>query len=288
MPGLRQSMRFAVPSRGRGMNPALTPRPFASRHASPAPAEPELDVPAKRDGSRAHDFAQMEAQPTVRGDAALEAGEPVYQLQTRIYYAPPNNKPGASVINSTSHRRTLHNTTQRHLAAYQSGYDDHNQANGSGANICNHHVSYAAIANAVLSEVHTNTANQQLGEAVHWVDNTYNANRQGARNGHNGAFGYTFGAFPAANIPNLGGFGPAAYDEFTAENEIDDMIFNLANDPQNLFYWPATTGGDPDRPTPGTGNNSPLIGNNVTAAGLTTTLNNYRHYLQNTLGLGVP
>ncbi|RIJ50871.1 DUF4157 domain-containing protein [Maribellus luteus] len=211
----------------------------------------------------------------------------VYQLQTRIYYAPPNNRAGNSVINRANHKRNLHNSTQRDLAAYHSGYINYVQAANLGTGICNHHVSYAAIANAVLDEIYTNTPNQNLDEAVAWINNTYNTNLQGQRNYHNGVFGFTFGGFPAANIPNLGGFGGAQYDEFTVEQEIDDIIFNLANDPQNLFYWPASTGGDPDRPT-GMNNNNPLPNYNVTRQVLRGRLNQYRNYLRNTLGLNIP
>lgn len=210
----------------------------------------------------------------------------VYQLQTRIYYAPPNNRPGNSGINAINHVRSLHNTTQRDLAAYHSGYADSAAAIANGAMICNHHVSYAAIAQAIRDDIFTNTMNQDLDGVIDWVNTTYNPNRLGNRPLHNGNFGFQFGGMPPAHIPNLGTLVAPEYDEFTVESEIDDIIWNLANDPDNLFYWPTTTGGDPDSPTGLS--NSPLAGNTVTQISLTNNLDNYRQYLQNNLNLNVP
>lgn len=214
------------------------------------------------------------------------ATKPIFQLQTRVYYAPPNNRAGATGINNIAHTRNLHNGTQRDLAAYHSGYVNSVNASQQGAFICNHFVSYAAIRDAVIDELSVNTATQDLDGAVGWLTNTYNANLAGGRPFHNGGFGFTFGAIPAAVIPNLGGGGAPQYDEQTVDNEIDDAIFNLANDPQNLFYWPNTTHADPDVPV-GAGNQN-MAGNNVNAANLLGRLTTYRNYLANTLNLNVP
>ncbi|NKI97132.1 hypothetical protein [Rhizobacter sp. SG703] len=279
-----------------GMNNAPRLQAAALQHHPAAQAErpsPTRQLVHDLDNSP-RQVAQRRQLEASFGRAAMGGGAPagpaaqraVYQLQTRLYYAPPNNRDGNSVIGATSHNRNLHNNTQRDLAAYHSGYVNSVHAATRGANICNHHVSYTAIARAVRDAFAVNTPNHTLSEAVGWVGTDYNPNHRGARNFHNGSFGFQFGALPDADINDVGAGMAEEYDEFEVETELDDVIFNLANDPQNLFYWPTKTGGDPDKPT--NGSNSDMHGNNVTRQDLRTRLEDYRDHLANDIGLNVP
>lgn len=141
----------------------------------------------------------------------------VIQKLTALAYAPAYQRPGTDQINAVRHARVPMRGWERDQAATNCGYL--NAANAPGN--CNHHVPYAMIHEGVENQL-MNVGN--LSAAVTW------------------ATGVNIGGLPRSVIPNTGTPAAPTYDEGTLNTEIDDLIANLANDPQNLFYWPYHTG----------------------------------------------
>ena len=168
------------------------------------------------------------------------SGAFVIQRKTAISFNPANDKAGSVKIAGIEHQREVHNDTQRTLAAYLSGY---RQPPGG---TCNHHVPYSHIRNEIerLLTSHTN-----LESAVKWMngltlapaktydwkdwDLTQTSDR------------FSVGAMPKPNIRPTrtdGMTNTKYYAEVDLNREVNDLIWNLANDPRNLFYWPNSTG----------------------------------------------
>ncbi|WP_206957146.1 eCIS core domain-containing protein [Trinickia acidisoli] len=164
----------------------------------------------------------------------------VIQRKTAISFNPADDKAGSVKIAAVSHQRELHNSTQRTLAAYLSGY---NQP-PSGL-ICNHHVPYSYIRSEIERIL---TSKTDLETAVQWMNGlalpqakVFDWNNWGWNLTSNNTF--TVGAMPKPNIKPTKTVGLTKYyAEATLNTEVNDLIWNLANDPRNLFYWPNSTG----------------------------------------------
>ncbi|WP_211826817.1 hypothetical protein [Kistimonas asteriae] len=140
------------------------------------------------------------------------------QMLTALAYAPAYQRPGGDNINAMRHARVSMTNAERNTAAVNSGYVNAGAAPGW----CNHHVPYAMVRDGIEDML---TTSPDLATAV--------ANANGVNVG---------GGIPQANIPNTGTIANPTYDEGTLNTEIDDMVANLANDPRNLFFWPANLG----------------------------------------------
>lgn len=165
--------------------------------------------------SRPETITQRKLQVMANNSASKQA--PI-QMLTAIAYNPAYQRPGATSVAAMRHARVDMTNAERHMAAINSGY-----ANvGAAPGWCNHHVPYAMICDGV--EALLNTA-PDLTNSV--------ANVTAVNVG---------GGVPQANIPNTGTPLAPTYDEGVLNDEVDDLVANLANDPRNLFYWPAHTG----------------------------------------------
>jgi hypothetical protein len=164
----------------------------------------------------------------------------VIQRKTAISFNPADDKAGSVKIAGISHQREVHNDTQRMLAAYLSGYDK-----PPPGLICNHHVPYTYIRSEVERIL---TSKTDLETAVQWMNalslpqaKTYDWNNWGWSLASNNQF--TVGAMPKPSIKPTKTVGfTKYYAEADLNREVNDLIWNLANDPRNLFYWPNSTG----------------------------------------------
>jgi hypothetical protein len=200
------------------------------------------------------------------------------QRLTALVYNPVHDRPETDIIAAIRHRRVAHNGTQTMLAAYLSGYA--NQPGNVGG--CKHYIPYAWIQTAVEDAL----ANQgTLTNAVAWLNNlalppahTYNAGTLG----NNVTWPVTVGTVPGINIqPASTNLGVDYYSEQVLDSEVDDLIFNLANDPRNLFYRPNSSGD-----AGGTQIDDPQGHGPIAVGVLRARLNGYRVFLQG-LGLNV-
>ena len=159
----------------------------------------------------------------------------VVQRLTKITYNSPSVRLKTDSIVAMNHSRVPHNDTHRSLAASLSGYG-FIQAPGN----CNHYVPYASVARAV--EVAISTPQQaDLDNAVAWLTSLVlpGADTFMITPLNHYHYGVRTGQIPAVNIQAA---GQNHYNEEDINNEVDDLIYNLANDPRNLFYWPSSTG----------------------------------------------
>jgi hypothetical protein len=204
-----------------------------------AALEAEADRAGVRAASAAHGPVRQQTALSATRPSSPVAEQPVQRL-TAIAFAPSYDRKGTDKISTFRHVRVAHNATQTKLAAFLSGYDPQNVPS-----ICNHYVAYSMIENAVHDKIQSLT----LDQAVTWLTNLALPGSQtflsqtdlGIANSN---WNVTVGALPKVNIPNVAPNGAAysAYNEITLNNELDDFIFNLANDPRNLFYWPQSSG----------------------------------------------
>lgn len=74
--------------------------------------------------------------------------------------------------------------------------------------------------------------------------------------------------------------GSGTYKSRKLEKEIDDVIVNLANDPRNLFYWPANAGDNRGRQT-----DMPVGNGPISLTDRQSILDNYAQELRNN---GIP
>lgn len=200
------------------------------------------------------------------------------QRKTAISFSPADDKAGSLKIGSVAHQRELHNGTQRTLAAYLSGYST------PPALTCNHHIPYSLIRSEVERKL-TSAAN--LDAAVQWMNGlalpgaqVFDWNNWGWTLPSNSQF--QVGAMPKPSIqPTKTTAGTKYYAEANLNVEVNDLIWNLANDPRNLFYWPATTGD-----ANGTAIDNPTGSGPMNISHVKTRLQAYRTVLQG-LGLNV-
>jgi hypothetical protein len=211
---------------------------------------------------------------------------PTIQRLTQIIYTQTNNRPGTDTIFGISHKRNIHNDTNRNIVAYLCGWNSYAHANANGCQTCNHYVAYSKIRQAVVARLEAAPAT--LNAAVAWLNGLALAPAAvvtvastlfpPAQNPWN----QPLGAMPAINIvPHHIALGMNYYDEEEVAQEVDDLIYNLANDPRNMFYWPTSTGQNAagiDTPT------GPLA--HTPLATITARLAGYRVFLQG-LGLAV-
>lgn len=165
------------------------------------------------------------------------------QRLTAVTYFPHYNRPATDQIAAIRHQRVAHNGTQTTLAAYLSGYNAVPQNVGG----CKHYVPY----NWVKDEVERLLVQQgTVGNAVAWLNGLAFPGAQqfqdvnlGLAAGSWGGQVVNVGAIPAINIaPAATIAGVHHYSEAVLNREVDDLIFNLANDPRNLFYRPQSSG----------------------------------------------
>ncbi len=175
------------------------------------------------------------------------------QRNTAIFYNQTNYRSANDTIAQINHNRVMHNNTNRNIVAYICGWRDYQDAMNNGCDTCNHYISYATIRDAITTRLANapaggGFAQGSLGAAVRWLNNV---NLPGAVNVNVGSSRFALnqnpwnqplGAVPAVNIaPHHNNGGTDYYDERIVESEVDDLIYNLANDPRNLFYWPDST-----------------------------------------------
>jgi hypothetical protein len=163
----------------------------------------------------------------------------VVQRLTTMIYEQGDARSKTDAIIEMMHARVPHNETQRKLAAYLSGYAYEKDKLSSP---CNHYVPYASVVMAVREAILKSKVGN-LGAAVPWLSKlalpadakfTINSSKFPR-------YTVTVGKIPAVNIPAVGPTG-SSYRETDINREVNDLIFNLANDPRNLFYWPQSTG----------------------------------------------
>jgi hypothetical protein len=220
---------------------------------------------------------------SVRGP--LGVGSTIQRL-TQITYTQTNNRPGTDTISDVSHRRNIHNQTHRNIVAYLCGWNSYNHAQANGCLICNHYVAYSKIREAVTDRLEA--APGTLNAAVAWLNGLVLAPAAVVTvhstlfPAHQNPWNQPLGAMPGINIlPHHIALGVNYYDEEVVAEEVDDLIYNLANDPRNLFYWPTSTGQNAagiDNPT------GPLA--HTQLATIRARLTAYRVFLQG-LGLAV-
>jgi hypothetical protein len=229
--------------------------------------------------------AQGKMAPPVHNRETAATASTIQRL-TSVTYTQTNYRPDTNTIHSISHTRNIHNNTNRNIVAYLCGWNSYAHAQGNGCNICNHYVAYEKVRRAVIArlEAHPGT----LASAVAWMNAlvlppaanvTVNSTHfPPAQN----PYTHPLGAMPAISIqPNHTALGINYYDEEEVDSEIDDLIYNLANDPRNLFYWPTSTGQN------GLGIDTPTGLLPHTSLGIIKTrLANYRVFMQG-LGLNV-
>jgi hypothetical protein len=166
------------------------------------------------------------------------------QRQTGVQFV-NDTQPGSSFINGMVHDRNLHGATQKDLASYLSGYDKHADAIVHGCTICNHHISYKSITAAVRKIVMDSTDLEALVQSLHAL-NPKLPKAQIYRNtdfGLAGPWEFQVGAVPPIEIKvELQNRGVKYYSKRNIDEQLDHLIWNLANDPRNLFYWKDHTG----------------------------------------------
>jgi hypothetical protein len=202
----------------------------------------------------------------------------VIQRKTALTFNPAHDKAGSVKIASVAHQRELHNSTQRTLAAYLSGYGT------PPGGTCNHHVPYTLIRSEIERKL---TSAADLEAAVLWMHalnlpgaENYDWNQWGWQLAANSQF--SVGAMPSPHItPTKTVLGTAYYAEAALNETVNDLIWNLANDPRNLFYWPNSTGDGG-----GTTVDNPTGAGSMPIKHITGRLQSYRTKLQN-LGLNV-
>ncbi len=207
---------------------------FESTYVARAPAEVR---PSRRHRATPGSLAGM-----AFGAGGEPEAERIVPMQTYVVYNPVNQRLGSDGIKGILHNRVSHNTTQRKLAAFFSGYE-FSDVKGW---ICNHHVPYAGIKNAVFNKIQS----WDLAGAVAWMTNLKLLPKMKVTvysTKYKSQSTFTLGAQPVPSIPNTGSILSPTYNEVKVNTEIDDLVYNLANDPRNLFYWPNSTGDDHGR-----------------------------------------
>jgi hypothetical protein len=127
---------------------------------------------------------------------------------------------------------------------------------------------------------------KQLGTAVAWLVSRPMLGSQNyaltgpVQSGHT----QSLGEQPKPVIPVVsGGVGSVAkYSEPKVNEEVDDFIKNLANDPRNLYYRNQSTGDNG-----GTQLDKPTGQGNVPLVNEILRLVSYHNYLKNTIGLNL-
>lgn len=159
---------------------------------------------------------RREGDGIVSFSGTMKAGLPL-QLLSAIAYNPSYQRPGADGIAAVRHARVAHTNAHRNQAAINSGYPNYAAAPGQ----CNHHVPYSMVTDEV--EAHL-SGEPNLTSAVNWLTTR------------------AVPGVPAPAIPNTGTLFAPTYDEGVLNNEVDHLISGAANNTDNLFYWPVTTG----------------------------------------------
>ena len=236
----------------------------------------QAEVPQWVGGS---EQAANRAGPPVETQAAQRvptSGLRVVQRLTNMNYNPVHARPNTDSIIGMLHARVAHTGTQRQLAAFMSGYDV-----GNAPGNCNHYVPYVSVANAVREAISL-PAVADLSVAVPWLNGLALPGGANVTINSNLYPQYTVGVgnVPPVNIPGVGP-GGNQYNETDINQQVDDLIFNLANDPRNLFYWPNSSGD-----AGGTAIDNPNGAGGMNVNTLRTRLQAYRQALLN-LGLNV-
>ncbi|RKH95150.1 DUF4157 domain-containing protein [Corallococcus sp. AB030] len=150
------------------------------------------------------------------------------------------------VIVEVAHVRVMHNDTNRKLAAYLSGYNNSQDAVNDGCRVCNHYVPYSSICSEIIRNI---KAQATVGKAVAWMEGLKSKLPKTETftnsdfNVTNDDWSFTVEGVPAVDFSSVGNVnGVSWYLETNLNKQIDDLIYNLANDPRNLFYWRNSSG----------------------------------------------
>lgn len=180
-------------------------------------------------------------QPAIDGKP-VGVGSRFVQRQTQLKFASKNLLSKTEKIVGGLHSRNMHTHTGKTLVAYLSGYDTYQNAVGDGCTICNHYLPYMGIRDAILTKL---SSMKDVEAAVNWLNGlslpgeTYYGDLWGL---NKTAWNFPVGSMPTINISLKTHFFQQGYDEEELNNEVDDLIFNIANDPRNMFFAATSTG----------------------------------------------
>lgn len=205
--------------------------------------DPNLEAEADRMGQRAALQKILGVNTIVARPQLFNIGKIrdsiAIQRQTSMIFSRPIDRPGTDKITTLVHGRSPHTSNGKLLAAWLSGY--HPVPNGK---ICNHHISYKLLSAAVAKRIETLGS---LDLVATWINSlvlpgaeTYDSTILGFPMSGNRFF--SVGAMPKPAVTSTIAMGINYYSEFNLNKQIDDLIFNLANDPRNLFFWHQSTG----------------------------------------------
>ncbi|GAA0739791.1 DUF4157 domain-containing protein [Sphingomonas sp. ABOLD] len=176
--------------------------------------------------------------PSSRARADREAGR-VIQCQTQLDYATKVKIAPTDRIVGGWHSREIHNDTQKKLVAYLCGYNSPSAAINDGCeNVCNHYVPYQHVRDAVLSAL---KKSKNVAAAAKWLNGIHIPGQiyYGTLWGQpKNAWNFMVGELPRVVLYMASG----CYDQNDINREVDDLIYNLANDPRNMFYAATSTG----------------------------------------------
>jgi len=172
----------------------------------------------------------------------------IVQLQTYMEYRQHTNRRATDEITDLQHTRESHGTTNRIIAAYESGFADLTSAKKQGGG-CKHYVPYAMVRNAVKMRLTNHGTGQTVADVVRLV-NTIPLHRADVaiwfqdNMGHYGRrpFAYDINAHPRQMVIGNTTSSGLEYQERDINKAVDDIIYNLANDPRNLYYWGSSSG----------------------------------------------
>ena len=180
------------------------------------------------------DYLALSSDPSGDRDGRIIQRQTQLEYATKILIAPTNK-----IIGGT-HSREMHNETQKKLVAYLSGYNSPSDAIKDGCmKVCNHYVPYQHVREAVLAALKSKT---DVAAAAKWLNGidipgeTYNGTLWGQPKN---AWKFNVGELPPVVLYTV---SKGCYDQKEVNREVDDLIYNLANDPRNMFYAATSTG----------------------------------------------
>lgn len=174
-----------------------------------------------------------------------------HQIQRKTFLLTNSTVKPNDKIQDVEHARVLHNETQKKLAAYICGYNFDEVKNS----ICNHHYPYQGVVALVRQKI---LEMGTVGKALAWMKSLdLKKDEKLSSIADLGIkptltkpeYRFSLGAMPPVDqkgelAKDLSAGGCSAVG---LSKEIDDLIFNLANDPRNLFYCEANMGDDSGR-----------------------------------------
>lgn len=218
--------------------------------------------PGKREGQEliAHELTHV-VQQIGKQDPAMQTM--VQRATTALQYNPARIlEDTVDVPISGLHDREALTGTEKKIAAYLSGFDGSVEAIayilGHGNTVCKHYVPYKNIADSIIAHFVMEAGNNGLDAAVQWLNglhrpqknlkvgwNNLKTKGQQWTTSTKGAWNIPIkvGAIPSQNLAS----GPLqngheTYLEGAVNIAIHDVIKNLANSPENLYYSVKSTG----------------------------------------------